>query len=66
MLRLLRIGGMAAVDNTLWNGDVIDPEDAREGTAAIRVFNRKLLGDERVILSLVFIGDDLTVARKRA
>lgn len=65
MLRLLRIGGMAAIDNTLWNGDVIDPEDAREGTAAVRV-NRKLLGDERVSLSLVFIGDDLKVARKRA
>jgi predicted O-methyltransferase YrrM len=51
VLPLLRIGGLAAVVNTLWNGDVIDPEDAREGTA-IQVFNRKLLDDERVSLSL--------------
>ncbi len=65
VLRLLRVGGLVAVDNTLWHGDVIDAGDTSEDTQAIRDFNRMLLADERVSLSLVPIGDGLTLARKR-
>jgi predicted O-methyltransferase YrrM len=65
VLRLLRRGGLVAVDNTLWEGKVADPEARDPDTEAIRAFNRKLKDDERVTLSLVPIGDGLTLARKR-
>ncbi|MCB9689591.1 MAG: class I SAM-dependent methyltransferase [Alphaproteobacteria bacterium] len=64
-LRLLRPGGVALYDNVLWGGSVLDDEDQRPSTVAIRAFNRALAGDERVDLVLVPIGDGLTVARRR-
>ncbi len=64
-LRLLRTGGVVAVDNTLWSGRVADPGVRDESTEAIRAFNEKLHADTRVTLSLVPIGDGLTLARKR-
>lgn len=64
-LELLRPGGLVVVDNTLWGGRVIDPEVSDADTVAIRHFNEALHGDNRVDLSLVPIGDGLTLARKR-
>ncbi len=64
-LTLLRPGGLIAIDNTLWSGAVIDENDDRADTVAIRDFNQSLHGDERVELSLVPIGDGLTLAMKR-
>jgi len=64
-LRLLRPGGLIAVDNVLWGGSVADPAVDDEDTNAIRALNRKLAGDERITLSLVPIGDGVTLARKR-
>ncbi len=64
-LQLLRPGGLVAVDNTLWSGRVADPTDVETDTRAIRAFNSKLHADQRVSLSLIPIGDGLTVARKR-
>jgi caffeoyl-CoA O-methyltransferase len=64
-LRLLRPGGLIAVDNVLWGGSVADPTVDDEDTNAIRALNRKLAADERVSLSLLPIGDGLTLARKR-
>lgn len=64
-LALLRPGGLVAVDNTLWAGRVVDPADRDEDTEAIRAFNAHLRDDARVELSLVPIGDGLTLARKR-
>jgi len=65
VLRLLRPGGLAAIDNTLWEGKVADPSATDRDTEAIRAFNLRLKDDERVSLSLVPIGDGLTLARKR-
>lgn len=65
-LTLLRPGGLVAVDNVLWGGRVADPADEDDSTRAIRAFNRRLHQDARVDLSLVPIGDGLTLARKRA
>jgi caffeoyl-CoA O-methyltransferase len=65
LLQLLRPGGLIAVDNTLWDGAVADPADQEPDTVAIRAFNERLHGDERIDLSLVPIGDGLTLARKR-
>lgn len=62
---LVRTGGLIAVDNVLWGGRVADPADQGETTRAIRTFNLKLHLDARVDLSLVPIGDGLTLARKR-
>jgi caffeoyl-CoA O-methyltransferase len=65
VLKLLRPGGLAAFDNVLWHGKVIDGLVQDKDTIAIREFNAKLHVDERVWLSLVAIGDGLTLALKR-
>jgi caffeoyl-CoA O-methyltransferase len=64
-LKLIRPGGLIAVDNVLWNGSVADPEKNDADTLAIRELNEKLRDDERVDISMVPIGDGLTLARKR-
>jgi predicted O-methyltransferase YrrM len=63
-LQLLRPGGLIAIDNVLWGGDVVDPKKRDPDTLAIRALNEKLKSDERVSISLVPIGDGLTLARK--
>ena len=64
-LKLVRPGGLILADNTLWNGNVADPGVEDEDTQAIRAFNAHVHGDDRVDLSLVPIGDGLTLLRKR-
>jgi len=64
-LRLLRPGGLVAVDNTLWSGRVVDAEVRDASTEAIRAFNAKLAGDDRVSLCMVPVGDGVTLAMKR-
>jgi predicted O-methyltransferase YrrM len=64
-LGLLRRGGLLAIDNVLWGGDVADPDVGDEDTRAIRALNEKVAKDERVSLSLLPLGDGLTLARKR-
>jgi caffeoyl-CoA O-methyltransferase len=64
-IKLVRPGGLIAVDNVLWGGAVVDASDQTEDTVAIRELNAKLHKDERVDVSLVPIGDGLTLARKR-
>ena len=65
LLKLLRPGGLMAVDNTLWSGKVADANEQDANTLAIRAFNDRVHRDERVDLSLLPIGDGLTLARKR-
>ncbi|HEV7164622.1 MAG: class I SAM-dependent methyltransferase [Gammaproteobacteria bacterium] len=65
ILKLLRPGGLVLVDNVLWDGAVIDKADKSADTVAIRAFNEALLRDERVDISLLPVGDGLTLARKR-
>ena len=65
VLKLLRPGGLAAFDNVLWHGTVIDDAVQDKDTRAIREFNARLHMDERVLISLVAIGDGLTLALKR-
>src|SRR5215471_11379139 len=55
-LVLLRKGGLAAIDNVLWDGNVVDPGNHDDNTEAIRAFNRKLHTDERVAISIVPLG----------
>ncbi len=63
-LDLVRPGGLIAVDNTLWSGNVIDSADQSNDTKSIRAFNEALRNDSRIRLSLVPIGDGLTLALK--
>ena len=64
-LRLVRRGGVIAIDNTLWSGSVADPRRGDPDTRAIRAFNRRLHRDKRIDVALVPIGDGLTLACKR-
>jgi predicted O-methyltransferase YrrM len=63
-LTLVRTGGLIAVDNTLWGGQVIDKKSKNDDTRAIRQFNDRLRSDLRIHLSLLPIGDGLTLAVK--
>lgn len=62
---LLRSGGLLAVDNVLWGGSVVDPAKDDADTRAIRQLNAALKDDRRWTISLIPIGDGLTLARKR-
>jgi predicted O-methyltransferase YrrM len=64
-LRLLRTGGLIAIDNTLWSGAVADPDVNDADTVAIRQLNQKLHHDERVTVSMLTVGDGLTLVLKR-
>jgi predicted O-methyltransferase YrrM len=64
-LKLLRPGGLIAVDNVLWHGKVLDESVQDADTRAIRALNEKLHRDERVWVSLLPIGDGMTLACKR-
>jgi predicted O-methyltransferase YrrM len=64
-LVLIRPGGLIAIDNTLWSGSVADATNQTEDTQAIRDFNRHVHADERVDMSLLPVGDGLTLALKR-
>jgi predicted O-methyltransferase YrrM len=63
-LKLVRRGGLIAIDNVLWNGQVVDSADQSADTAAIRAINRKIHDDRRVEISMVPIADGLTLALK--
>lgn len=64
-LRLLRPGGLIALDNTLWSGRVAQAAEAGSDTAALQALNDRLVGDERVDVALLPVGDGLTLARRR-
>ncbi len=64
-LGLVRQGGLIAIDNVLWNGAVADVKQQDADTNALRALNRKLHDDQRVDISMLPIGDGLTLARIR-
>ena len=64
-LRLLRVGGLAVFDNTLWSGRVLEERPLSADTRAIQALNRALKDDSRVDLSMLPLGDGLTLCRKR-
>jgi predicted O-methyltransferase YrrM len=64
-LELVRPGGLIAIDNVLWHGQVVDPAVNDEETLVLRALNKKLLGDSRVAISMVPISDGLTLCCKR-
>jgi len=65
LLKLLRPGGLIVVDNTLWDGEVANPQNREAETEALRAFNDALHRDSRIDLALLPVGDGLTLARIR-
>ncbi|MFI5023686.1 MAG: O-methyltransferase [Alphaproteobacteria bacterium] len=63
-LELVRPGGLIAVDNVLWSGKVADARKKDADTRAIRAFNRRLKEDRRILLSMLPLGDGLSLALK--
>jgi predicted O-methyltransferase YrrM len=63
-LKLLRKGGLIAIDNVLWSGQVADPKIQDKSTEALRNFNKKLHRDQRVTISMIPLADGLSLARK--
>lgn len=64
-LQLVRPGGLIAIDNVLWSGRVAEPQVQDKDTLILRSLNEKLHQDERISVSVVPIGDGLTLALKR-
>jgi caffeoyl-CoA O-methyltransferase len=64
-LKLLRPGGVVALDNMLWSGAVADPAINDADTSALRALNEKIQADARVDMALATIADGVMLARKR-
>jgi predicted O-methyltransferase YrrM len=64
-LELVRAGGIVALDNMLWGGQVADPDAHDADTDALRALNAKIRDDRRVDACLLTVGDGVMVARKR-
>jgi len=65
LLPRLHEGGLILVDNVLWGGSVVDPDNDSESTNAIRAFNDEVAADSRVECVMLPISDGLTLLRKR-
>ena len=63
-LRLLRPGGLVAVDNALWHDKVADPAQRDPETVTIRQLGRTVREDDGLLPLLLPVGDGLLVARK--
>jgi predicted O-methyltransferase YrrM len=64
-LQLVRPGGIIAIDNVLWDGEVINPDNQNENTRMIRELNTKIAQDDRVTICMLPMGDGLTLALKK-
>ncbi|MBC9250225.1 SAM-dependent methyltransferase [Pseudomonas alcaligenes] len=64
-LVLARQGGLILFDNVLWSGRVLEQSPDSADTRAIQALNRALKRDQRLDLSLLPVGDGLTLCRKR-
>lgn len=63
-LQLVRPEGLILLDNTLWGGALADDSNQHETVQLLRALNRKIHQDQRVDLSLIPVGDGLTLARR--
>ena len=57
--------GLIVVDNVLWSGKVLDPDDQSEDTVAIRAFNDFVRDDPRVTCAMATVRDGVTLIRRR-
>ncbi len=64
ILRRLRPGGLIAIDNVLWNGQVLRETDQTDAPRAIRAINDHVAADRRVQSVMIGVSDGITLARK--
>jgi predicted O-methyltransferase YrrM len=64
-LKLLRPGGLMAIDNVFWGGNVANPEISDTETRAVRALNQKIRSQDGLDMSMIPIGDGLMLVRKR-
>lgn len=64
-LDLIRPGGVIAIDNVLWGGSVIDSARTDDDTKAIREINDFIVSDKRVNISMIPVGDGVTLVVKK-
>jgi predicted O-methyltransferase YrrM len=65
VLKLVRTGGLIALDNMLWSGAVADPAENDATVTALRALNQKIHDDPRVDMAMLALGDGVMLARKR-
>jgi caffeoyl-CoA O-methyltransferase len=65
LMTLIRPGGLIVIDNVLWHGRVVDTYENDIDTVAIRGFNAQLAADPRIHVSMLPIGDGVTLALKK-
>jgi predicted O-methyltransferase YrrM len=65
VLKLVRPGGVIAIDNVFRSGEVLDPTVDEPGTVSVTALNEKLSRDERISLAMLTVADGLTLAVKR-
>ena len=58
--------GVIAVDNVLWDGRVLDPDDDSADTRAIAELNELVRDDPRVVAVMATVRDGVTLIRRRA
>ena len=63
-LQLLSEDGIILFDNVLWSGDVADPKNKEKNTVAIRELNQSLYSDQRVNITMIPVGDGITMVQK--
>jgi predicted O-methyltransferase YrrM len=61
----LRHGGILIIDNMIWHGQILDPNDHEKSTDAIRRFTRDITTDLDWIVSLIPARDGMIVAYKK-
>lgn len=64
-LRLLRPGGLVAINNAFADGDTADTAVHEPAAIAMRETNQLIISDERLVPALLPVGDGLTVALLR-
>ncbi|KAH6838064.1 S-adenosyl-L-methionine-dependent methyltransferases superfamily protein [Perilla frutescens var. hirtella] len=70
LIKLIKVGGVIGYDNTLWNGSVVAPSDARlpnyirYSKDFMIEFNKALAADHRVEISQLSVGDGITLCRR--
>jgi len=64
-LRLLRTGGVLALDNMLWRDKVADPATRDETTTTLRDLGKALRDNDSLLPALLPVGDGVLAAVKR-
>jgi caffeoyl-CoA O-methyltransferase len=69
LVALLRVGGVLATDNVLWNGEVVEgyvspPQRDEADTVALRQYNARLASDSRLLTTFLPVGDGVALSVK--